>query len=526
MIFATITVITLLEITRRTTGLALPILATILILYAFFGNYMPAGLWHGGYSFERIGSYLLSTNGIYTIPLGISATYVFVFILFGTFLESSGSGTFFMNLSKSIAGKYRGGPAKMAIFASATMGTVNGSAVANVASTGAFTIPLMKRVGYRSKFAAATEAVASTGGQILPPIMGAGAFIMADITGIPYSNIVVAAIIPAILYFLAIFLMVDFEAARLNLAGIPKEERPKLSKVMKEQGLLILPLLLIIYLLMIEGYSPIFSALMGTALIIVISWLTKHKIFILKFFRAVADTMVKLIPIAATCATAGLIIGVFSLTGLGSSISRLVINLSGENLFLLLILVMIVTIILGMGLPTVAAYTLAASTVAPALVQMDVPVLSAHLFVFYFACLSTITPPVALSAFAGAAIAGANPMSVGWTALRLGVAAYLIPYMFVLDNNLLLQGDNTIFLFIDILTAIIGIYALAIAAQGYFVDKVNIISRILYALSALSLIIPIFLISTFGIILFTIMILKDLLWEKNTNKMSQDTNGN
>ncbi|WP_051302824.1 TRAP transporter permease [Salibacterium aidingense] len=513
-------VIPLLEITRRSTGWALPILAMILLLYSYFGYLLPGSFWHRGYDIERIISYLFSVNGIYNIPLGVASTYVFVFILFGTLLEASGSGQFFMKLANSIAGKYRGGPAKVSIFSSSLMGTINGSAVANVASTGAFTIPLMKRIGYKPRFAGATEAVASTGGQLLPPVMGAGAFIMADITGIPYPTIMIAAIIPACLYFLSVLFMVDFEAAKLGLRGIPKVERPNLIKLLKEQGLLLLPLLLIVYLLLIQGYSPIRSALLGAGLVIVLSWLTKYKVLIISILKSVGEAMVKMIPITTTCATAGLMIGVFSLTGLGSRISRIIVSWSGENLFVLLFLVMMVCIILGMGLPTVAAYTLAASTVAPALTELDVPLLAAHLFVFYFASISTITPPVALSAFAGAAIAGEKPMKVGWQALKLGAAAYIVPFMFVLDSNLLLQGDFGVMVFTDVFTALLGILALAIAMQGYFLQNLNIYFRVIYFLLAMMLVVPIVSLSTLGIGIMVILILVDVFKRKQKQPAS------
>ena len=506
LIVGTMLVIPLLEITRRTTGWALPILATTLLFYGYFGFLLSGSFWHRGYEVDRIVGYLLSIDGVYNIPLGVASTYVFAFIFFGALLEASGSGKFFMDLSKSIAGKYRGGPAKVAIFSSALMGTINGSAVANVVSTGAFTIPLMKRLGYKPVFAGAVEAVASTGGQLLPPVMGAGAFIMADITGIPYTTIAIAAIVPAALYFLSIYFMVDFEAGKLKLSGIPKSERPDIIPLLKQQGLLLLPLVLVAYLLIIQGYSPIRSALYGAGFVIFISWFTKYRILIAEFLKTLPETMVKMIPITTTCATAGLMIGIFSLTGLGSRISRIIIGWSGENLVVLLFLVMIVCIILGMGLPTVAAYTLAASTVAPALVELGIPLLSAHLFVFYYACISTITPPVALSAFAAAAIAGADSMKVGWQALKLGIAAYVVPFMFVVDNNLLLQGEFGIMVVVDVATAIIGIIALAIAMDGYFLKQQNMFYRVIYFIIAMMLVIPIIQISIFGLVIMGILV--------------------
>lgn len=517
LVFGIIAILGLLEVTRRTTGWALPILSIVFIFYAYWGNLLPGDLWHRGYSFERIVSYLFSTFGIYNIPLGVSATYVFIFILFGAFLESSGSGNLFMKLANAIAGKYRGGPAKVAVFSSGLMGTVSGSAVANVVSTGAFTIPMMKRVGYSSRFSGAVEAVSSAGGQILPPVMGAGAFIMADMTGIPYSTIVVAALVPAILYFLSVLFMVDFEAGKLGLRGIPKSELPIVWVVLKEQGFFLIPLLILIYSLIVLGYSPIRSATISIVSIIVISWFTKNKILFKLFFESISSAMNQMISIAATCATAGIIIGIFSLTGLGAKISRFIIALSGDNFLIVSFMVMLLCIILGMGLPTVAAYTIAASTVAPAMIEMGITALQAHLFIFYYACFSTITPPVALSAFAGAAIAGAKPMQVSWAAIRIGIVAFIIPFMFIINDSLLLQGEISIYLIIDTVTALIGIIAIAAGIQSYLFTEMSNFYRGLFLISAILLMIPIYWVSVPGLFLFIMLSLINFFSSNNKN---------
>ncbi|MEL7564565.1 MAG: TRAP transporter permease [Dehalobacterium sp.] len=514
LFFGTVAIIGLLEITRRTTGFALPILGIAFLGYAYFGYLFPGQLWHKGYSLERIISYMFSMDGIFNIPLGVSANYVYIFILFGAFLEISGSGKFFINLAYSLAGQFRGGPAKVSVIASAMMGTISGSAVANVASTGAFTIPLMKKCGYKPVFAGAVEAVASTGGQILPPIMGAGAFIMADLTGISYSTIVIAAILPALLYFLTVYFMIDFEAAKTGLAGIPKNELPSTKDIIKKQGYLMIPLIIMLFSLIVLQNSPIRAAVLAIGSLVILSWFTKDKILFNKFITAVSNSMKAMGSIAATTASAGIIIGVFSLTGLGGKIATFVIALSGGNLAIALILVMLLCLLLGMGLPTVAAYALAATTVAPALVEMGVPSIAAHLFIFYFACISTITPPVCLSAFAGAAIAGAPPMKVGWMASKLGITSFIVPFMFVMDNSLLLQGD-LVKILLDAATALIGIIALAAGLQGFLFRRINYVNRILYLTSAILLMTPILWLSVVGLVLFGILGFRNYVTKEN-----------
>lgn len=514
LFFGVIALIGLLEITRRTTGLALPILGIAFLGYAYFGYLFPGQLWHKGYSLERIISYIFSMDGIFGIPLGVSANYVYIFILFGAFLEISGSGKFFINLAYSLAGMFRGGPAKVAVLASAMMGTINGSAVANVASTGAFTIPLMKSCGYRPVFAGAVEAVASTGGQILPPVMGAGAFIMADLTGISYSTIIIAAIIPALLYFLTVLFMVDFEAAKYGLYGIPKNELPNTKELMKKQGFLLIPLIIMLFSLVVLQNSPIRAATLSIVTLVILSWFTKDKILFKKFITAVSNSMKSMGSIAATTASAGIIIGVFSLTGLGGKIATFVIALSGGNIAIALFLVMLMCLLLGMGLPTVAAYALAATTVAPALVEMGIPMIAAHLFIFYFACISTITPPVCLSAFAGAAIAGAPPMKVGWMASKLGIASFIVPFLFVMDNSLLLQGDLATII-LDVTTALIGIIALAASLQGFLFRKIHSVNRILFLAAAILLLIPKIWISIFGLVLLVLLSFKNYIVKAN-----------
>lgn len=517
--FGSIALVGLLEVTRRTTGWALPILAILFLVYAYFGSYMPGALWHKGYSIERIISYVFSMSGIYSIPLGVAATYVFLFILFGTFLEISGAGKFFIDLAYSLAGRFRGGPAKVAVLASALMGTVNGTSVANVATTGVFTIPLMKRVGYKSSFAGSVEAVASTGGQILPPVMGAGAFIMADITGIPYSSIIIAALIPAILYFLSVIMMVDLEAGKLGLKGMPQKELPSLTKILKKQGYLIVPLVVLLFSLVILQNSPVRAALWAIASLIVLSWFGKDKVFLKKFFKAISNSFKMMVQITSACASAGIIIGVFTLTGVGAQLARFIMQFSGGFIWIALICVMILCILLGMGLPTVAAYALAASTVAPPLVELGIPALTAHLFIFYFSCLSTITPPVALSAFAGAAIANAPPMKVAWSAVKLGTVAFIVPYLFVMNQGLLLQG-NLGDIVLPVGTAILGIFILSSGLQGFVFNNMTLFARVVSILCATIAMLPIGYFSFLGIIAFLIILVFNKKGELGVKNMA------
>lgn len=504
-LFATITVI---ELTRRTVGNALTILVLIFILYCFIGPYLPGMLWHKGYSVKRVISYLFSTNGIYNIPLGVTARFVYIFILFGAFLELSGASNFFMDLAFSIAGKARGGPAKVAVLASGLFGMVNGTSTGNVVTTGTLTIPLMKRVGYSGNFAGAVESCASTGGQIMPPIMGAAVFLMAQLIERPYLDIMVASIIPAILYYFSIFIMVDMESVKLKLSGMPKEQIPTFKTVIR-QCYLSLPVFVLLYYLVVIRSSVVLAGLLGlaTAFIIgIFSHLISGKTIKLKdIFTAMNNGGKNVIQVSVTCAAAGIIMGVLTLTGMGMKIATIVITLASGNLILALILTMIVTIVLGMGLPTIAAYAITASVVAPALVKLGVPELPAHLFVLYFSCLSAITPPVALASYAAAAIARVSPMQLAITGMKLGLAGFIIPFMFVYGTPLLLMG-SPIKVVVSTATALLGIMALAVSLQGYLWGYVNTYMRIAFFIAAIVLIKPGIYTDLPGAILFVAII--------------------
>lgn len=480
-----------LEVTRRTTGLVLPILALLFILYANLGEFVPGFMGHRGYDWDRILSYLNSLDAIFSVPIGASASFVFLFILFGSFLGGTGGSQFFINFAIGATGARRGGPAKAAVLSSSLFGSVSGNSVANVVSTGVFTIPLMKKIGYPSRYAGAVEAVASTGGQIMPPILGSAAFIMAQLVGVPYLNIVAASVIPALLYFITVFVMIDLQAAKLGLKGMPKSTLPNLKEVMKNEGHLFIPLLVLIFVMTVLKASPIKAAIWAIASTIIVSSFKKQtRLNLKKFIVCLADGAKSALGMIAACATAGLIIGVLNLTGAGLKFASVIISFSGGSLALALILTMCATVILGMGLPTTAAYLITAAVVAPALVQMGVPMLAAHMFVFYFACLSAFTPPVALAAFAAAGIADAKPMQVAMTAVRIGIVAFIIPFVFVYGPAILLIG-STGEIILATISALLGAVALASAVEGWFLRmKANVVIRGLLLTSALLLIVP------------------------------------
>lgn len=480
-----------LEAGRRSIGPFLPVLGIIFLAYAYFGNYIPGTFGHPGYTVERIIELMyLSTSGLYGVAIGVSATYIFLFILFGAFLGESGMATFINRISMAMAGQSPGGPAKVAVFASGLMGTINGSAVANVATTGAFTIPLMKSVGYRPYFAGAVEAVASTGGQIMPPVMGAAAFIMAEILNVPYATIMLSAIIPALLYYLACYVGVHLEAVKTGLKGVPREQLPRAKEVLRERGHLALPLAVIIYFL-VAGYTPTFSAVTGIAATILASMMRKSTRMSWRGLLAALDAGAKgAVTVAIACGVVGFIVGVTSLTSFGIKLGDIIIGMAGGNLMLTLVLSAITCIILGMGMPTTAVYIVAATMAAPALIKIGVLPVAAHMFAFYFGNISNITPPVALAAFTGAGIAGANPNQVGWTAVRLGIAAFIVPFMFVYAPELLMQKGTPIEIIWAAVTAIIGVVALGASGARYFITHTTRPEQVLLLIGAMCLIKP------------------------------------
>ena len=481
----------LLEGTRRIYGMILPTVAIVFLLYCHFGRYFSGGLGHSGYSWKKTISYMLGYEAVFGSPMNASATMVFLFMVFGAFLTFSGAGPFFIDLAMSLAGSKRGGPAKVAVISSALFGTVSGNSVANVVSTGAFTIPLMKSVGYKPKFAAAVEATASSGGQIMPPILGSAAFIMAELIGAPYSEIMLASIIPALLYFFTVFLMVDIEAAKNNLTGVAKEELPKRKYVLQNLYML-LPLVVLTLVMTVLNQSAIRAASWGILSCIIVYIIKNRKFSLKEILDAMADGAKSACGMICACGTAGIVVGVLNMTGAGIKFASFVVEVANGHLLVALLLTMIASLILGMGLPTSASYIICAAVAAPALIDMGLTAIQAHMFVFYFACISAITPPVAMAAYAGATISGSKPMEVGFTACKLGICAFIVPFMFCYAPTLLWKGAAGDII-VTIITALIGATMLSYGLQRYagcFSLPLGIIPSCILIASALLMIIP------------------------------------
>lgn len=487
---AAVAVIVLLDATRRTIGWSMVVLALVFLAYAFWGNLLWGDIAHRGYGLKRVlGQVFLGADGIFGTPLGVSATFVIMIVILGALLEGTGASGVLMDIAVAMTGRSRGGPAKAAVVGSSLMGMISGTAVANVLTTGTISIPLMKRSGYKAHVAGAIEAVASTGGQLMPPIMGAAAFLMADIIETPYTEIARAAIIPAALFYIAVFSAVHLEAVKSGLKPMDPSELPSARKSLLKGGHVLLAIPAFISFLMV-GYSVMFSSLWAIYVLLALSclrrttWLTPMKL--LSVCKATGEAV---LPVAMATATAGIIIAVVTLTGIGLKFSSLIVTLSGGSLFLALVLTMLSSLILGMGLPTAAAYILVATLAAPALVNLGVDLLAAHMFVFYSAMLSAITPPVALAAFAAAAISGENPMRIAIVSVKYGIVAFIIPYFFVLDIRLLGVGDLSA-LIIPVGTAAIGAMALAGAAQGWVWGGLGWVMRGALFAGAMMLIFP------------------------------------
>lgn len=490
LVLGSIVILVTLEATRRVLGPALSIIGAVSLAYALLGQYIPGEWGHRGVFLDELVEYqFLTTEGLFSVPLGASANFIFLFILFGAFLVASGTGDFFIKFANSLAGHLRGGPAKVAVLSSATFGTISGSAVANVVSTGSFTIPLMKRIGYSPVFAGAVESVASTGGQIMPPVMGAGAFIMAEMLGVSYLRVCMAAAIPALLYFFALLYMVHMEALRRGLSGLPRSELPRLGRVLKEGGYLLLPAPFLVILLVL-GYSPMKAGFWSIAAVLLVSGLKRtSRMSPAKILETLERGAKGSLEVLTACATAGIVIGVVTQTGLGLKFSSLVIQAAGGQLLLALVFVMATSLVLGMGLTTSAAYILTVILGGPVLIKLGVNPLAAHLFVFYYACLSTITPPVALAAFAGAGIAGSPPFRTGFEAMRLALVAYIVPFIFVFHPSLIWEGELAAIAHASV-TALIGCSALGSGLMGYLSGTVNLALRACLVVSGLLLIKP------------------------------------
>ena len=490
MVVGGLATLLVLEATRRTIGAALPIVAIVFIAYALLGPWMPGWLYHKGLSLEiTIDQTYFTTEGIFGVPLTVAGTYVILFIIFGTFLEKSGAGQFFMNFANAIAGGARGGPGKVAVVSSSLFGTISGSAVANVMVDGWLTIPMMKKTGFKPEAAAAIEAVASTGGQIMPPIMGAAAFVMAEFQGVSYTQVMIAAAIPALFYYGALFASIHFNAVRSGLKGIPREELPILRAIILRQGHLFLPVIVLLALLL-NGFTPTYGAIVAAASVIVISWLRPSTGLRWKTcVAALREGAEHTVPVAMACASAGIVIGVVLQTGLGLRFTAFLVDFAGGSLMPALLITMLAGLILGMGMPTTPAYIMQAALLVPALIKLGVVPMAAHMFAFYFSCLSAVTPPVALAVYAAASIGGAGLWGSGVQAVKFAAAGFIVPFFFVYNPSLLFSGPWPDILQ-AVLTGTVGVVSLAAALEGYFLRVATWFERGLFLVAALLLIDP------------------------------------
>ena len=512
VIIGIVGILCLAELCRRSVGLPILIVAGVLLVYALiFGSSNPD-------FFARITDIVrtlfYSKEGILSTPINVCSKYIVMFIIFGAFLERTGIADFFINIANALVGRFSGGPAKVAVVASALEGMVSGSSVANTVGSGAVTIPLMKRTGYKSEFAAAAEASASTGGQIMPPIMGAAAFLMAETVGVPYSNIVVKAILPAVLYFAGVFITVHLEAKKEGLRGLTKEELPRLKPLLK-QTYLLLPLILLIYLVGTSKRSIAYAAAIAIVVAIIVSLFNKeHRITPKRILEALAAGGQGMITVAAACGVAGIVAGIIGVTGLAFMLFNGIVALAGNQIIIALFLTMLCCIVLGMGVPTTANYCIMAATCAPILVQMGVPVIAAHFFVFYFGIVADLTPPVALAAYAGAAIAGANPMKTAFTSTKLAIGAFIVPYVFALSPAMLFIDTTAPEVILICVTSIIGIFAVSASLEGFFLTRITWFERLFCLTGGLLLIYPGLITDTIGLALVGIVLLLQIISKK------------
>ncbi len=516
LVIGIIGILSLAEICRRSVGLPILIIAGVLVVYALIW-----GLNNPDFS-RRLNTLVKSLfyskeNGIFSTPVNVCSKFIVVFIIFGAFLERSGIADFFIRISNSLVGGFSGGPAKVAVVVSAMEGMVSGSSVANTVGSGSVTIPLMKRTGYKPEFAAAAEASASTGGQIMPPIMGAAAFLMAENLGVSYSNIVVRAILPAVLYFLGVFIAVHLEAKREGLRGLSKEELPRFLPLLK-QSYLLLPLFLLVYLVGTSKNSIQVAAAISIIAVIIVGLFNKEsRITPKRIWEALAAGGQGMITVAAACGVAGIIAGTITMTGLATTILNAIVNLAGEQIIIALFLTMLCCIVLGMGVPTTANYCIMAATCAPILIQMGVNPIAAHFFVFYFGIVADLTPPVALAAYAGAAIAQANPMKTAFTATKLAIGAFIVPYVFALSPAMLFVDTTPMAVILICLTSCIGIFAVSASLQGYFLTHMKWYERIICAAGGLLLIYPGIVTDAIGVGLVSIVLVIQLIAKKRVS---------
>ena len=513
ILIAIIGVLCLLELCRRCVGIPIIVVAVGFMIYAVTISYTnPDFMRRITRLFGDV--FFKTASGVLSTPIDTCSKYIAIFIIFGAFLERTGIADFFIKIANSIVGGFSGGPAKVAVVASALEGMVSGSSVANTVGSGSVTIPLMKKTGYKPEFAAAAEASASTGGQIMPPIMGAAAFLMAENIGVPYSSIVVRAILPAALYFLGVFIAVHLEAKKEGLRGLSKEELPRFLPLLK-QSYLLLPLTILIALVSSGSRSIAYAAALAIIAAIVVGIFNKeNRITLKRIFEALAAGGQGMITVAVACGVAGIIAGVITSTGLAQELMNGIVSLAGDKVIVALFLTMLACIVLGMGVPTTANYCIMAATCAPILIEMGVPMIAAHFFVFYFGIVADLTPPVALAAYAGAAIAQANPMKTAFTATKLAIGAFIVPYVFALNPAMLFVNTTALEVVLICLTSFIGIYAVSSSLQGYFLYTMRWYERILSAVGGLLLIYPGILTDLFGIALVGLVLLSQIVFKR------------
>ena len=488
VIIGTLLTLLVLEATRRGCGMALPILGVIFILYSLMGTKqglipvnIPGIFLHRGYTWQKLMSHFFAnTEGIYGSSVNVASTYIFLFIAFGEIMNKCGMGKFFNDIANALAGGSKGGPAKVAVVASGLLGMINGAAVAVVVTTGSFTIPLMKKTGYDNEFSGAIVATGSVGGQLMPPVMGAAAFIMAETLGIKYSTLLVSAIIPAVIYYMGILLQIQMRAEKMGMQGTPKDQLPKVGEVMKEYGHLAIPLVFLIYMLFFSGKTVIMAAFYTILFTIVVAQLRPNtRMSLNDIIDAMVASAKSTVSVAIACACVGIIVGVCSITGFALNMASTIIQIGGQSLMFTLMFTMVTCMILGMGLPSIPSYIITSTIAAPALVTLGIPPIAAHMFCFYFAMFANLTPPVALAAFAAAGIAGGSPMKTGWASVKLALAGFILPYMFVYNTELLLL-DTPIAKGIQVaITAAIGVFLISVAVEGFLFRKVNAVLRIL-----------------------------------------------
>ena len=519
VVMAILLTLLILEATRRCVAKELAIVAIVFLLYGYFGYLMPGIFQTKGGSIRRLVDHLyMIPEGIFGTCLGTSANYIVLFVIFGAFLEKSGLGALIQDIAIALTGRRPGGPAKVAVLSSALFGTVSGSAAANVVTTGAFTIPLMKRIGYEPEFAAAVEACSSTGGQIVPPIMGTAAFLMADYIGMPYKDIMIAAILPCILYYFSIFMSVHIRAKKNGLRGLEKSECPDLKLALKERGHLILPFVFVIYLIC-SGHSAVFSGFWGIVSTIIIAQLRKTtRMSLQDIIDAMIQGAKRSVSVAVACACVGFIIGITTLTGIGTVLGNYILVLARGQLLLTCILAMLLSVVLGMGLPCTGVYIVLATIAAPVLTKFGVPTVAAHLFCFYYGIMASITPPVAIAAYAGAGIAQCNPAKAGWISFRIAIPGLLVPYVFVYNSSILLvTGAPFLEILSTLLTAVAGIVMLCMAFERFIKYPLYIWESILLGLAGFLLIIPGVETDLFGLAVAMLVVIRQMMTHRKMN---------